>query len=234
MAKGLLVDFWGTLFYPSITIEEYHRLRARKVAESLSSSGYNLDVEKVYNAYLEARRIADEIRNHSLREVDLTGELVLLLNILKVNPTSELLASLREAYMYPYLYSLSLAPGAPDLLLEARRLGYKIILASNTMSGEYTVLLLRKNGMLTLFDYLGFSDEICFRKPHPRFYSWIIHQTGINPQESVFIGDEEGDILGAKSFGMRTIAFTGFHDYMGKTEPDYTARTMQGIHELLG
>jgi putative hydrolase of the HAD superfamily len=231
--KGLLIDFWGTLFYPVVTIEEYHRLRSLKVAEALASNGYEFDVEDVYRAYIEARLLADEIRNNTFREVDLQGEIIIFLNKLNVKPNRELLKSLSEAYMYPYLNSMTMALGAPELLIHAKSLGYKVIIASNTFSGEHTLKLLKHKGLSTLFDAFAFSDEIAYRKPHPRFYSWIVYNTGIIPTKSIFVGDEEADIIGAKNLGMKTVAYTGFHEYNGREKPDYTVKDMSEIKLLL-
>ncbi|MEZ0346428.1 MAG: HAD family hydrolase [Infirmifilum sp.] len=233
MPKGLLVDLWGTLFWPSLPLEDYYRLRSQKILAVLKNSGFAFNLETVYHAYIEARRLADKVRNTSHHEIDVIGEMVILLDKLGVEPREDLLSTLVEATMYPYTNNLSLTPGAREVLELAGRLGYKVILASNTMSGEYTVQLLRKAGILHLFDFLAFSDEIGFRKPHPRFFSRIISHTGITPIDSVFVGDEEGDIEGAKKFGMKTIAFTGFQEYKGRTPPDYLAGSMEEVRNIL-
>lgn len=233
MAEGLLVDLWGTLFWPSLPIEEYHMLRARILADVLAGFGYRYGVERVFQAYREARRLADAIRDASLHEVDVAGEAVIFLEKLGLEPRREVIEALEEAYLEPYLSKLTLAPGAQELLESVHRMGLKVALASNTMSGWHTAMLLRKSGLLGYFDYLGLSDEIGFRKPHPRFFSAIISATGINPSRSVMVGDEEADIRGAKSFGFTTVAYTGFHEYEGSVEPDYTARSMREVGEIL-
>jgi len=231
--RGLLIDLWGTIFWPKLPLEEYHRLRARKIWESLGEAGRSLSFEAVYEAYIAARRLADAIRTTTHAEVNLTAEMLILLDKLGIEPDLDTLRRLEEAYVYPYLTHLVVAEGVADLIRTARERGFKVILASNTASGKASERLLREHGLLCLFDYLAFSDEIGFRKPHPRFFSVIVRETGIVPSRSLFVGDEEADIAGAKNFGMKAVAFTGFHDYDGSTTPDATARTMAEVAEML-
>ncbi len=231
MERGLLLDLWGTLFWPKLPLEEYHLMRAKMILRILDQGGLSLDA--VYKAYMDARRLADKIRNTTLHEVDVVGEAIILLDKLGIEPTGDLLRELEEAYIRPYVTQLELAPGAVELIRTAREHGFRVILASNTMSGRHTRTLLMEKGLLDLFDYLAFSDEIGFRKPHPKFFSAIVHQTGISPSRSVFVGDEEGDIAGARAFGMKTIAFIGFHEYSGGVAPDYFAKSMYEVAEII-
>jgi len=233
MEKGLLVDLWGTLFYPGVDLQEYHRSRVRHLARALSENGLEVPEDAVREAYLKARDVADTLRGWTMREIDVTGEIVLMLRYLGVEPERKLVDRLVEAYMRPYLSLLRAAEGSAELLEWARSEGYKVALASNTLSARHTVELLRRNGLLGYFDFLALSDSIGYRKPHPRFFSYLITGIGVPPSESVFLGDEEPDIAGARSFGMLTIAFTGFHEYTGSVQPHAFASKMEEVLTLL-
>lgn len=233
MEKGFLVDLWGTLFYPAVDMETYHRSRSQHLARVLGENGISVPEEAVRKAYLEARRVADDLRRWTMREVDVAGEVVLLLRFLGVEPERRLVDELAEAYMIPYTSLLRAAEGAAELLEGARSEGYVVVLASNTMSSRHTVELLRRSGLLGYFDFLALSDSIGYRKPHPRFFSYIVTGTGISPSESVFLGDEELDVAGARQFGMLTVAYTGFHEYTGSVQPHAFASRMEEVLGLL-
>lgn len=226
--KGFLVDLWGTLFYPSISLEEYHRRRAEHLSKVLG-----LPLESVYEAYMHARKLSDAVRAWSMREVDVVGEIVIMLSKLGVEPERSLLERLAEAYMTPYLRFLRAAEGAAELLEGAREEGYKVILASNTLSSKHTIVLLREAGLYSYFDFTALSDSIGFRKPHPCFFSRIITEAGISPQQSVFLGDEESDVVGAQQFGMTTVVYTGFHDYKGSAKPSFTVSHLADVIGIL-
>ncbi|MEM1516856.1 MAG: HAD family hydrolase [Thermofilum sp.] len=230
LEKGLLVDLWGTLFYPSVSLEEYHLRRAECLSRVLG-----LPLESVYEAYMHARRLSDAVRAWSMREVDVVGEVVMMLAKLGVEPERRLVEKLVEAYMTPYVNLLQVAEGAAELLESAREAGYKIVLASNTLSSKHTVLLLRRAGLYSYFDFMALSDSIGFRKPHPRFFSHVILGAGISPQRSIFLGDEESDVVGAQQFGMTTVVYTGFHEYKGSAKPSFaTSRLLDVIGLLRG
>ena len=228
LAKGLLVDLWGTLLYPSVSMDEYHRLRV----ESLSSV-LDLQPDRVMEAYTQARRFADLVRSWTMREVDVVGEVVLMLEVLGVKPDEELIEELVEAYMRPYVSTLRPADGAAELLERARELGYVIVLASNTLSSRHTVEVLRRTGLHRYFDFFALSDSIGFRKPHPKFFSYAILGAGISPSQSIFVGDEELDIAGARPFGFTTVAYTGFHEYKGSVQPHFMARSFSEVADIL-
>lgn len=233
MEKGLLVDLWGTLFYPGVSTQEYHRCRVQHLARVLGGNGFDAPEEVVHQAYLKAREVADMLRSWTMKEVDVTGEVVLVLHNLGVEPERGLVEELVEAYMRPYVSLLRVAEGAVELLEWAREEGYKVALASNTVSTRHTLELLRRSGLLGYFDFLALSDSIGYRKPHPRFFSYLITGTGVSPSESVFLGDEELDVAGARQFGMFTIAYTGFHEYTGSVQPHAFASRMEEVLELL-
>lgn len=226
--KGFLVDLWGTLFYPFVSIEEYHRRRAESLSQVLG-----LPLEPVLDAYREARKICDTVRAWTMREIDVVGEVVLMLMRLSVEPESYLVEKLVEAYMHPYVSLLRPADGAAELLEAAREAGYKVILASNTLSSRHTLQLLRRAGLYNYFDFLALSDSIGYRKPHPRFYSHIILEAGVSPQRSVFVGDEESDVVGAQQLGMTAVVFTGFHEYKGGVKPCFQAQHLSDIISIL-
>lgn len=60
------------------------------------------------------------------------------------------------------------------------------------------------------FHSFSFSNETGYLKPRPETFRRILDELGIEPQNSVHIGDlEDTDIAGAKQMGMKAIKFIG-------------------------
>ena len=230
--KALLVDFWGTLFYPKISIEEYHHLRAEKLREVFLKYGITLDHDLIYATYRETRRELDILRKTSQVEIDVKGEIALLLHKLQIPPSPELINDLVEAYLYPYVTTIDLAPGVKEFFTEVRQKGYLIVLASNTMSGYHTIQVLRRYQLYNFFDYLALSDKIGFRKPSLKFFSYIIFTLDVAPEKSFMVGDEEAD-MSAKKLGFTTVAYEGFHKYEGEIKPNFYASSFYNLADLL-
>jgi len=56
-----------------------------------------------------------------------------------------------------------------------------------------------------LIDHVKTSVEVGMRKPNSKGYLEIINHFGVEPEEVIFIGDEEKDILGANDIGMYSV-----------------------------
>jgi len=90
---------------------------------------------------------------------------------------------------------------------------FNLYLFSNTNSfheKELNRLMIEQHGMTLddfrkLFDGSWFSHDIGFRKPNKEGFEYIIQQTGINPQETLFIDDSASYLEGAKAVGMPTV-----------------------------
>jgi putative hydrolase of the HAD superfamily len=99
----------------------------------------------------------------------------------------------------------ALLPGARRVLRELRARGYWIGLISDTGATPGRVLrqMLQREGMLHLFDWLTFSDEMGVTKSHPQAYLHTLRALGVRPSETLHVGDSpETDIRGAHAAGL--------------------------------
>ncbi len=222
--KLLLLDLWGTVFYPKVSMEEFWRVRASHLRDALEEAGYSFTLQEVYRACRAGRAVTDRLRRTTGREVDVKGELVLVLHHLGV-PTDPSEAMV-EAYLHPYVHLPEKAPGVEALVEEAHSLGYTVAAASNVMSWRHAAQALRRLGLQALFDYYFYSDIIGWRKPTLHFYMHIFSTLGATPSSTVMIGDEEGDVA-VERLGAKAIAYEGFHPYTGELEP--TARVKSHV-----
>jgi putative hydrolase of the HAD superfamily len=121
-----------------------------------------------------------------------------------VTPTDAFL----EAYFTAWDPHTFTDPDVIPLLGELRARGIKAGVLSNTMwprSAHERVL--RRDGVLHLFDGTVFSSEIPWAKPHPEAFRAAMAAVGeTDPASCVFVGDRPyDDVHGAQRAGMRAV-----------------------------
>ncbi len=104
-----------------------------------------------------------------------------------------------------------------DMLLELRK-KYQVFMLSNTncmVSGYYTNTIFTKQGC-TIDDYFDrryLSYEIGSVKPGHHIFKHLIADSGINPQEALFLDDGEKNIIAAKELGFQTYLVAPQEDF---------------------
>jgi epoxide hydrolase-like predicted phosphatase len=64
-------------------------------------------------------------------------------------------------------------------------------------------------GFQDLCDVVVYSHEEGMEKPDPRFYRLVTRRLGVEPDEAVFLDDNEACVAGARAVGSRSVLFTG-------------------------
>ncbi len=104
-----------------------------------------------------------------------------------------------------------------NMLLELRK-KYQVFMLSNTnrmVSDFYTNTLFTKQG-LSIDDYFDrryVSYEIGCVKPGRRIFEHLIADSGIRPQEALFLDDGEKNIMAAKELGFQTYLVAPKEDF---------------------
>ncbi len=100
-------------------------------------------------------------------------------------------------------------PGTVEMLEGLKDRGYSIGLVSDVAWGlpsDYPQRDMRHYGLDVFFDDLVFSTDVGLRKPHPRLFKLAAYNLGVDPGESLFVGNSlQADIKGALNVGMRAI-----------------------------
>ena len=117
---------------------------------------------------------------------------------------------LREWYL-----NLPVVSGMEELLLDAKKSGYKLFLLSNINSHFGT----HRNEVqiLSLFDGLVLSSDIHFIKPEPEIYLHLLSKFNLSREECLFIDDRQINIDGAEAVGIKGYLFDGaekLRDYL--------------------
>ena len=230
--QAVLLDFWGTMVYPSISIEEYMRKRVKYLRNVLNKFGYKHSFNRVYKELLKTREISNKIRNFTFLEVTVIGEVIIFAERLGIEAEEDLLKELSSAYMRPYYLFTKPAPYLIDFIKWVYEKGLLLGLVSNTMYGKATKRVLKKLGLRRYFKAIALSDEIGFRKPHKKIFMHALRRLRVRADRSIMIGDEFCDIYGAKKIGLRAVQYIGFRNENIGLE-DFQAKSFKEVKEYI-
>lgn len=137
---------------------------------------------------LEFQNVFDELLEREFGEVD-----------------PKILASGIVAYRRARESELVLYPRAQMTLLELAKRGLKLGVVSDAPRFQVW-LRLCSLGLQHLFDAVVTFDDTRERKPAAAPFREVLRRLGVEPAESLMIGDwAERDVVGAKSLGMTTV-----------------------------
>jgi len=111
--------------------------------------------------------------------------------------------------------------------------GYKKAVISNKR--EYlSTRLLDKLDLLKYFDLVVGSDTTSERKPSAIPVIYVFTKLGVNPDESIIVGDSNYDIEAGKKAGLKTVAVTyGYRERQYLIDADYIIDSMKDLLTLL-
>ncbi len=99
-------------------------------------------------------------------------------------------------------------PGVNETLHALKKEGYYLgIITDTAVPIAQKLRWFRNAGIGELFDCFISSKELGLQKPDPDIYLAALHQLGLAPHQSVFVGHDEDELDGARAVGMHTVAF---------------------------
>ena len=126
----------------------------------------------------------------------------------------KILASGIIAYRRAREAALVLYPHVYLTLIELMKMNLKLAVVSDAPSREAWLRLCYLN-LHHLFDAVVTFDDTKMRKPNREPFEEALRRLGVQPEESLMIGDwEERDVVGAAQVGMKTI-FARYGDTFG-------------------
>ncbi|HSB00957.1 MAG TPA: HAD family hydrolase, partial [Anaerolineales bacterium] len=98
--------------------------------------------------------------------------------------------------------------GVPETLCALKEQGFLLAIVTDTANSISAKLgWFERGGFGHVWDSIISSMDIGTRKPDPRIYQAALEQLGLTPDQAVFVGHRASELAGARSVGMKTVAF---------------------------
>lgn len=232
MYRNYVFDFYGTL--ADIRTDEEDPRLWKKMSEIYGALGAGYGARELQSAFRRLEREERDRLGTEEAEPDLTKVFALLYhekNVLCDMPQATMTAITFRALSRKLL---RVYDGVEELLGELRSRGKRVYLLSNAQK-DFTRPEIGMLGLTRYFDGIVLSSEQGCKKPSPAFFRGLLEQYGLEPSESIMIGnDEAADIAGARSVGMDTLYIhtdISPQEY-GKVQATY--RVMDGDFRKIG
>lgn len=131
-----------------------------------------------------------------------------------------------------YAGDIMLKPGAADWLEQLKKSGVRMCVATAS-SAELGKPALKRNGVLSCFDFLVDCEMAGAGKTSPDVYFLAAERFGADPSECVVIEDASFALRTAKRAGFRTIGIYEESEPEPETARAYSDRYVTGFRELL-
>ena len=181
MLKHFIWDFDGTLFdsYPTI-VEAFSR--------ALKEYGHEADKDEIFSNMIITIAYACE---HYQKKFDLPDECIARFR--------ELQKKLEPEYLVPM-------ENAMEICEEIVKRGGRNYIYTNR--GATTHSFMQASGMAAFFtDHVTSADPAFERKPSPRAILYLMEKYGMEPKETVMIGDRSLDVQSGKNAGVHSCFF---------------------------
>lgn len=110
-----------------------------------------------------------------------------------------------RTYMQENMGRVPLHPGVDELLIKIRESGVPTSIITGR-NWETTELILKHHGILDLFKTVIANDHVSQPKPSPEGLLLAMARHGLQPEETIYVGDSPADVLAARSSGAQAVA----------------------------
>jgi len=98
--------------------------------------------------------------------------------------------------------------GVKETLLKLKKEGYLLGIVTDTANPLHAKLSwFEHGGFGHVWDAVTSSLDVGVRKPDPKIYCAALEQLGVTVKQTVFLGHKKSELEGARTAGMKTIAF---------------------------
>jgi len=193
-------------------------MKAENSGWSYQAAIFDLDgviVDTAKYHYLAWKRLAGELgfefteeQNERLKGVSRIRSLEILLEIGGLTLDQDQMAALaskKNNWYLEYIDQLDeseILPGAKEYLLQVKKAGIKIALASASKNARQ---ILSRLNIGDLFDAIVDGNIVSEAKPDPEVFLCAARELGVDPNECIVFEDAEAGLKAAKRAGMRAI-----------------------------
>jgi HAD superfamily hydrolase (TIGR01509 family) len=210
--RGIFFDLFDTLVrferhrLPEIVVQgRTVRSTAGRLHAVLARHAPQVSLEQCYAALLASWREAERLRAIDHREVTARERFSYFFPALGLDAAT-LPAGLDEALIEAHRHELARAatfPAHHGPLLQRLARHHCLAVVSNFDYSPTALGILEAAGVRRLFATIVVSDEIGWRKPRPDIFHAALRRTGVDPHDTLFVGDRiDIDVVGAHAVGM--------------------------------
>ena len=120
---------------------------------------------------------------------------------LELNLAAEDIKMMANSVANAWQKHIPLDPEAHSVLQTLHR-SKKLALVSNFDHPPHVHSVLSELNLTPYFDSVVISAEVGIKKPDPRIFDTALEQTGIKPEEVIYVGDTEDDTKAARAAGI--------------------------------
>ena len=119
--------------------------------------------------------------------------------------------------------------GVRETLIALKENGYMLGIITDTANPLHVKLKwFEKGGFVHVWDSIISSYDLGIQKPAPEMYRAALQQLGLSANQAVFVGHDVNELKGARSAGMKTIAF----NYGEKAIADFYIKSFSDLLTL--
>jgi putative hydrolase of the HAD superfamily len=218
LIKGIVFDLDNTL----LDFMKMKEFAVKAAVKSMIEAGLKVDEEQ---SYIDIIAIYEEFGWENQKVFDVFMEK----SIGRVD--NKFLAAGVVAYRRAREANLMAYPNVNRTMMALAKKGIKLAVVSDAPSREAWMRIYYLN-LYHFFDAVITYDDSGERKPSEKPFQMVLNALGLQPDESIMVGDwPERDVVGARQIGMRT-AFARYGDTFG-TQHSGADWDINDIYELV-
>ncbi len=207
--RGVLVDMGSTLLEFENT--PLHELIPGSLKSAydylLENSSKSPDWELFSNKFRQILKYHQHKAVNEYREYKFNDITTELLTAFRIPPTPEIVHGFFEHYYIKITQQVTVYPDSRNTLSRLKAAKLQVCVVSNScFPGKVHRAELARFGLLKFIDATVFSSDIGLRKPHREIYQKALTKLGLEPDETVFVGDRQlEDALGPQMAGVAPV-----------------------------
>ena len=214
--KAVVFDLDGTLMESSIDYEKMSNM----IRELLVSMGLPEPLEDRRKVYRVIRGGAATLLEYGLPEASLEA-------------TMAEMETIMNGVELEGLDDMTLKPHAKEAVEELHGEGIGLGVATRSHR-EYALRSLERHGILLFFHHVVARDDVPYPKPDPRHLLYTLELLGVEPGETLFIGDTTTDLHTSEAAGVEFIGYWRDDAWAQRLMDEGCKRMVKDLRELPG
>ena len=201
--KGVFFDFYGTLYVLGDMTAELNEWIPEFYIR-LKRCGLEATKEEIWNYYHQRMQHENPPKPENgmtifERRIQIAG------SDFGLNMTRSEIEEIAEARLSVWDKYTSIDTAGIPLLAALKKQGKVTALISNFDHPRHIHKIVQDTGMNEYFTTVIVSGDYRVKKPDPLIFKMAVERTGLKPDEIVYVGDSEEDIVGANNAGMVSV-----------------------------